>query len=85
MRERESEQGGGLTDPFVNPKRDVGLEAITDDAGSDLRGLLRDGAACRFSLVDLYRASFVGGEVTHDCAGGGFRAYSYSSRPVHKV
>ena len=85
LSERESERGGGLTDPFVNPKRDVGLEAAADDAGSDLRGLLRDGAACRFSLVDLYRASFVEGEVTHDCAGGGFRAYSCSSRPVHKV
>ena len=69
----------------MNPERDVGLEAAVDDAGSDLRGLLRDGAVCRFSLVDLYRASFVGGEVTHDCAGGGFRAYSCSSRPVHKV
>ena len=69
----------------MNPKRDVGLEAAADDAGSDLRGLLRDGAACRFSVVDLYRARFVRGEVTHDCAGGGFRAYSCSSWPVHKV
>ena len=82
---RESEQGGGLTYPFVNPERDVGLEAAADDAGSDLRGLLWDGAVGRFSLVDLFWASFVGGEVTHDCAGGGFRAYSCSSRPVHKV
>ena len=82
---RESERGGGLTDPFVNLERDVGLEAAASDAGFDLRGLLRDGAACRFSLVDLYRASFVGAEVTHNCAGGGFRAYSCSSRPVHKV
>ena len=69
----------------MNPERDVGLEAATGDAGSDLRGLLRDGATCRFFLVDLYRVSFVGGEVTHGCAGGGFCAYSCSSRPVHKV
>ena len=69
----------------MNLERDVGLEAAASDAGSDLRGLLWDGAACRFSLVDLYRASFAGEEVTHDCAGGGFRAYSCSSRPVHKV
>ena len=82
---RESERGGGLTNPFVNLERDVRLEAAADDAGSDLRGLLRDGAACRFSLVDLYQAIFVGGEVTHDCAGGGLRAYSCSSRLVHKV
>ena len=85
MRERESERGGGLTDPFVNLECDVGLEAAADDAGSDLRGLLWDGAACRFSLVDLYQVSFVGEEVTHDCVSGGFRAYSCSSRPVHKV
>ena len=25
---RESERGGGLTDPFVNPERDVGLEVM---------------------------------------------------------
>ena len=85
LSERESERGGGLTDPFVNPERDVRLEATADDAGSDLRGLLRDGAMCRLSLVDLYRSSLIRGEVTHDCAGGGFRAYSCSSRPVHKV
>ena len=85
LSERESERGGGLIDPFVNPERDVGLEAFVDDARSDLRGHLQDGAACRFYLVDLYRASFVGGEVTHDCAGGGFHAYCCSSRPVHKV
>ena len=84
LSERESERGG-LIDPFVNPKRDVRLEAATGDAGSDLRGLLWDGATCRFSPVDRYWVSFVGGEVTHDCAGGGFRAYSCSSRPVHKV
>ena len=66
----------------MNPERDVGLEVMLDliyDA------FLRDGAACRFSLVDLLRVSLVGGEVTHDCVGGGFRAYSCSSRPVHKV
>ena len=27
---RENERGGGLTDPFVNPKRDVGLEVMLD-------------------------------------------------------
>ena len=69
----------------MNPEHDVGLEAAVDDAGSDLRGLLRDGATCRFSLVDLYRVSFVEEEVTHNCAGGGFHAYNCSSRPVHKV
>ena len=69
----------------MNPERDVELEATAGGAGSDLRGLLRDGAACRLSLVDLYRVSFVRGEVTHACAGGGFRAYSCSSGPVHKV
>ena len=36
LSERESERGGGLTDPFVNLERDVGLEAATGDAGSDL-------------------------------------------------
>ena len=76
LSERESERGGGLTDPFVNPECDVGLEATADDARSDLPV---------DSLVDFYRASLVGGEVTHDCAGGGFRAYSCPSRPVHKV
>ena len=69
----------------MNPEHDVGLEAAVDDAGSDLRGLLRDGATCRFSLVDLYRVSFVEEEVTHNCAGGGFHAYNCSSWPVHKV
>ena len=43
---RESERGGGLIDPFVNPERDVGLEATADDARSDLRGLLWDGTMC---------------------------------------
>ena len=28
MRERESERGGGLTDPFVNPEHDVKLEVM---------------------------------------------------------
>ena len=28
LSERESERGGGLTDPFVNPERDVGLEVM---------------------------------------------------------
>ena len=27
---RESERGGGLTNPFVNPERDVGLEVMPD-------------------------------------------------------
>ena len=26
LSERKSERGGGLTDPFANPERDVGLE-----------------------------------------------------------
>ena len=30
MRERESERGGGLTDPFVNLEHDVGLEVMLD-------------------------------------------------------
>ena len=30
LSERESERGRGLTDPFVNPQRDVGLEVILD-------------------------------------------------------
>ena len=82
LSERERERGGGLTDPFVNPERDVGLEVMLD---LFCKAFLWDGAACRFSLVDLLRASFVGGEVTHDCAGGGFRANSCSSQPVQKV
>ena len=30
LSERESERGGGLTDPFVNTGRDVGLEVMLD-------------------------------------------------------
>ena len=30
LSERESERGGGLTDPFVNPERDVRLEVMLD-------------------------------------------------------
>jgi len=30
LSERESERGGGLIDPFVNPGRDVGLEVMLD-------------------------------------------------------
>ena len=30
LSERESERGGELTDPFVNPERDVGLEVMLD-------------------------------------------------------
>ena len=82
LSKRESERGGGLIDPSMNPERDVELEVMLDLI---CEGLLRDGAVCRLSLVDLYRASFVGEEVTHDCASGGFHAYNCSSRPVHKV
>ena len=31
--EREGKQGGGLTDPFMNPERDVELEAARGGAG----------------------------------------------------
>jgi len=85
LSERESERGGGLTDPFVNPERDVGLEAIVGDARFNLQGLLWDGAMCGFSPEDLHWASFIGGEVAQDCVGGGFRACSCSSWLVHKV
>ena len=30
LSERESERGGGLTDPFVNPRHDVELEVMLD-------------------------------------------------------
>ena len=30
LSERESKRGGGLTDPFVNPEHDVGLEVMLD-------------------------------------------------------
>ena len=30
LSERESERGGGLTDPFVNPRHDVKLEVMLD-------------------------------------------------------
>ena len=30
LSERESERGGGLTNPFVNPEHDVGLEVMPD-------------------------------------------------------
>ena len=30
LSERESERGGGLTDPFVNPGRDVRMEVMLD-------------------------------------------------------
>ena len=33
LSERGGERGGGLTDPFVNPERDVELETATDGAG----------------------------------------------------
>ena len=33
LSERESERGGGLTDPFVNPECDVELEATRGGAG----------------------------------------------------
>ena len=81
LSERESERGGGLTNPFVNPERDVRLEVMLDLVCEASFGM----EPCVDSLVDLYRASLVRGEVTHDCTGGGFHAYSYSSCPVHKV
>ena len=30
LSERGGERGGGLTNPFVNPERDVGLEVMLD-------------------------------------------------------
>ena len=30
LSERESERGGGLTYPFLNPEHDVGLEVMLD-------------------------------------------------------
>ena len=33
LSEREGKRGGGLTDPFVNPKRDVKLKAARGGAG----------------------------------------------------
>ena len=73
LSERESERGGGLTDPFVNPGRDVGLEVMLDLICEAFFGM----EPCVDSLIR--------GEVTHDCAGGGFHAYSCPSQPVHKV
>ena len=80
LSEREGKRGGGLTDPFVNPERDVELEAAEGGAGHLClrRGGFRrrrwragficdalfwDGAVHGLFLVDLYQASFVGGEV----------------------
>ena len=68
-------------DPFANPKRDVRLEVTLDLVCEASFGM----EPCVDFLANLFRASLVGGEVTHDYAGGGFRAYSCSSRPVHKV
>ena len=65
----------------MNLELDFRLEVMLDLICEAFFGM----EPCVDSLVDLYRASFVGREVTHDCAGGGFRAYSCSSRPVHKV
>ena len=33
LSEREGKRGGGLTDPFMNPERDVELEAARGGAG----------------------------------------------------
>ena len=102
LSEREGKQGGGLIDPFVNPERDVELEAARGGAGRlclrrgrllpkevvrliHLQGLFWDGAVRGLFLVDLHQASFVGGEVAQDCAGGGFCACSCSGGPVYKV
>ena len=49
-RERESERGGGLTDPFVNPERDVGLEVMLDLICEAFFGM----EPCVDSLVDHY-------------------------------
>ena len=81
LSERKSERGGGLMDPFANPKRDVRLEVTLDLVCEASFGM----EPCVDFLVDLYRVSLVGGEVTHNCAGGGFRACSCSSWLVHKV
>jgi len=59
-------------DPFANPERDVGLEVTLVLVYEASFGM----EPCVDFLVDLYRASLIGGEVTHDCASGGFRAYS---------
>ena len=52
LSEREGKRGGGLTDPFVNPERDVELEAARGGAG---RLCLRRGGFCRRG----WRARFV--------------------------
>ena len=41
LSERGGERGGGLTDPFVNPERDVELETTAGGAGR----LRREGVA----------------------------------------
>ena len=52
LSERGDERGGGLTDPFVNLERDVGLEAAWGGAG---HLCLRRGGFCRRG----WRAGFV--------------------------
>ena len=101
LSEREGKRGGGLIDPFMNQEPDVELEAAQGGAdrlclrrGGFRRRGWRAGfiyeaffgmEPCVDSLVDLHRASLVGGEVARDRAGGGFRACSCSGWPVHKV
>jgi len=80
LNEREGKQGGGLTDPFMNPERNAELEATGGGAsrlclrtvsfrrrrwraGFICDALFWDGAVHGLFLVDLYQASFVGGEV----------------------
>ena len=68
-------------DPFANPRRDVGLE-VTLDLVCEASFRMEP---CIDFLADLFWASLIGGEITHDYAGGGFRACSCSSWPVHKI
>ena len=49
------------------------------------RGLCRDGAIREALLVNLLRASLVGGEATQDYVDGGLCPCSRSDWPVHEV
>ena len=55
LSERGGEQGGGLTDPFVNPERDVKLEAALGGAGFIYEAFF-DMEPC----VDFLRWIFIG-------------------------
>ena len=52
LSEREGKRGGGLIDPFVNPERDVELEAAWGGVG---RLCLKRGDFCRRG----WRAGFI--------------------------